>query len=222
MLTTFLIVLAQAASGVPASLLDAASADPMTFTSRLADARIPAGLEIREGDIQPIRSRPNRPPVAAEPQQQLVSLERVIAAFNKQHSDYVASVEDGVLVIRPLRGRAEYLSTRPFSGEITGTGLMRVAEKIFAPLDRHLDQPGGRPGSRLGQPGIEVDYGDQLQVTLDGLANLTVLDALNRMATQAPGHPWVVVTAGAPTKPVRYGFVHAGASVTWMAIQPTP
>jgi hypothetical protein len=220
MLLLFLFSLVQAGSGVPASLLDAASGDPMSFLSRLADARIPAGLEIREADIRPIRPLAGGR-VAGGERQQALPVERVIAAFNKQHSDYVASVENDVVVVRPVRGRSDYLSAKPFTGAITGTGLMRVAEKMFAPLDRTLDQSGGRPGSRLGQPGVEVDYGDQIQVGIDA-GSLTVIDALVRLSRQAPGHAWVVVTSGEPSKPVRYGFVHAGASATWMPIQPAP
>lgn len=215
------LLLGQVDGGVPSSLLSAAVTDPMNFASLLTASGVPAGVEIRESDRLRIRQR--RPP-PAEAQPRLVPIEELTAVFNKGQSEYVAVVQDGVVVIRPRSGRAAYLGTRPFSGVIAGTGLMRVSEKVFAPLDRRLDQPGGRPASRLGQPGVEVDYGDGLHISVNQADKLTVLDVLIQVAKQAPGHAWVVATAGEPTSRImRLGFIHGASTTTnWMTIQSAP
>lgn len=217
MLLTLVLLVAQVADGGPASLLNAAT-DPVSFVAILTEAGIPAGLEIREADLKQPRIQQRRSPLQAQPQSNAL-LEQLIAAFNKWQSEYVAILQDGVVVIRPQSGRSDYLNTKPFSGGITGTGLMRVSEKIFAPLDRNLDLPGGRAGSHLGQPGVEVDYGDGLPLSVDGAGNLTVLEVLIKVAKQAPGHSWIIVTAGKPSRITRYGFIHGTAATTWMPIQ---
>lgn len=216
------LLVGQVDGGISPSLLNAAVTDPMNFASLLTSSGVPAGLEVRESDRLPIRQR--RPPLTDAAQLRSLPVEDLTSAFNKGQAEYVAVVQDGVVVIRPRSGRTDYLSTRPFSGVIAGTGLVRVSEKVFAPLDRRLDQPGGRPASRLGQPGVEVDYGDGLRISVGDAGKLTVLDVLVQIAKQAPGHAWIVVTAGESVGRVtRFGFIHGtSTSTNWMTIQPDP
>ena len=220
MLLLLVLLIAQVGSGSPASLSSAA-ADPVNLVAILSEAGIPAGLEVREADVKQPRIR-ERSLASGGQAPSNVSPAELIAAFNKSNSEYVAVLQDGVVLIRPVNGRSEYLNTRPFSGSIAGTGLMRVSEKIFVPLDRNLDLPGGRAGSHIGQPGVDVDYGDGLRIAVDAADTLTVIDVLIQVAKQAPGHSWVIVTAGQPSRITRYGVIHGKAATTWMPIQPVP
>jgi hypothetical protein len=208
-MTAFLLALtlnAQVVAVAPVSVQQAASADPLSFVLVLAEAGIPAGLELRDADRRQASSmRPmTREQMSAEP---TVPLEGVLAAFNQSHPDYRAEVVDGVVVVRPVTGRSGYLDSFAPNRTLSGQGLMRIAEKVFAPLDSRLDQPGGRIGSTLSPIGVTVDRGEGLDLAIEARGR-TVLSVLNELARH--GHPWLVVTSserkGSPI--TRYGFAH--------------
>jgi len=204
------LLLAQGPAIVSAPLLEAATDNPLRFVQVLAEAGIPAGLELRSADL-PISGRRNvdrthREYLQAQP---VVALSDVVDAFNRSHGDYRAMIDRGVVIVRPAGPRAMYMDTRPLSGRIEAVGLMSFAERVFAPLDRTLGLSGGRAGSRLGPIGVDVDYGDDLSLTVDGAEHLTAVEILNEVARQAPGHPWIVITSGGDEPTVRrFGFAH--------------
>jgi hypothetical protein len=214
----FLIVatcaIAQSSERLPAALLAETSRDPAGFIRVLADNAIPAGLEIREADVQP-RAR------------QRVDLDRrestdasqVIASFNRVHADYQAALVDGVIVIRPAKRMPDYLDQPAQVGQFTSKGLMPAVKKVFAPLDPKLGGGGGELGSYLGPVGITVDHGEQADVTVDA-RGVTTLSVLNHIARQAPGHPWLVVVAYVEDAPriVRVGFVHRYDTTTEVSV----
>jgi len=211
------------AAGAPASLIAMRAADPKTFVEVLAHLGVPAGLEIRQADYRRSYTtgqgwHPDdwtREKLARQPS---VPLDDVVSAFNRRRGDYRATLMQGVVVIRPTRKPAAYLDSKPAFGRMEGQGLDRVAEKIFAPLDSLLDQPGARVGSRLSAVGAEVDFGDALQIAIDA-RGLSPLDALNRMAAAAPGHAWIVVTTDDATPRIgRFGFVHRHGATTTMSV----
>jgi len=216
-LIAFVALAAQIGNDALTSLSNDRATDPMNFVNVLTEAGIPAGLEIRESDVRRVGLQQRRSGNA--PPKPVVPVEQLIAVFNRDQREYAAALDNGVVVIRPQSGRSDYFQSKPFSAPIAGVGLMRVSEKVFAPLDPRLDQPGGRPGSFLGQPGVEVDYGDQIRLAVDTANTLTVLNVLIEIAKQAPGHSWVVATAGTPSRIVRFGFNHGFGKTTWMTVQ---
>ena len=140
--------------------------------------------------------------------QQTVAVDRIVATFNEGHEGYRAAIVDGVVVVRPLPRGTSYLDSKPVSGAVAAHGLMRFAEKVFAPLDNHLDRPGGRAGSSIGTLGPPIDRGESVDVSIDATGR-TVLEILNAVARQAPGHPWLVVSSDTPSpRPDRFGFLH--------------
>lgn len=61
--------------------------------------------------------------------------------------------------------------------------------------------------------GVESDRGDGVQLSTDA-GGRTVVDVLNEIARQAPGHAWVVTTIGdLNTQVVAFGFVHRFATM---------
>jgi hypothetical protein len=208
---------------VPASLLAAAGTDPRTFVSILTHVGVPAGLEIRESSDQ----LPSSSPRLWDPeqwtaervaQQNKVPLPQIVAAFNQQHGDYKAAVLDGVLVVRPAERRVAYLDGHGPTGQLHAAGLMSLAETVFAPLDARLDKPGGRAGSRIGPIGVDVDYGDGLDLVVEAW-DRNVLDILNEVVRNAPGHSWIVVTSdGDPAHILRAGFFHRYMTGSYLVV----
>jgi hypothetical protein len=218
-----LIIMALAASAigpprttqqVPAALLAAADRDPVAFVMLLAEAAIPAGLEVREPDAHPKSGQRFDLPRDAGTAP-MAAANDLIAAFNRAHPEYQAAMADGVIVVRPATRVPDYLDQPSTLGQFTGKGLMRVAEHLFAPLDPKLAAPGGRLGSYPGAIGVEVDRGEQLQITVDG-RGLTNLGVLNQVARQAAGHPWLVVVDDIARTPhiVRVGFINRAGTTT--------
>ena len=204
---------AQTPPQVPTALLGAAASDPKTFVHLLGETKVPAGLEMRQGDFVRASNSPRQwDPAQWTPdrlaRQQTVAVDRIVATFNEGHEGYRAAIVDGVVVVRPLPRGTSYLDSKPVSGAVAAHGLMRFAEKIFAPLDNHLDRPGGRAGSSIGTLGPPIDRGESVDVSIDATGR-TVLEILNAVARQAPGHPWLVVSSDTPSpRPDRFGFLH--------------
>jgi hypothetical protein len=206
---------AQTGNAVPASLLAAAGADPTSFVHLLAEAGVPAGLEIRKTDFQRRfgLSKPWDPADWTQEKlarQAKVPIERVVSAFNERHAEYRATLIDMVVVIRPVPQRVTYLDGPAPFGRLRVVGLMTIAERVFASLDPTLDGPGGRPGSSLGQ----ADRGWNLELSVTGVG-LNILEALNEIVRQAPGHQWLVVTTdGDRPRIERFGFLHRNGATS--------
>jgi hypothetical protein len=188
---------------LPAALLAETARDPAGFTRVLADLLIPAGLEIRETDV-----RARLLPRTELDLKATVDAADVVVAFNRAHPDYEAALLDGVFVIRPTKRLPDYLDQPARTDQFTCQGLMRGAKKVFAALDPRLVSD-GEIGSILGQPGVEIDHGENTTISVDG-RGVTNLAALNQIARQAPGHPWLVVVSQSDRAPriVSLGFIH--------------
>ena len=186
---------------VPSSLVLAASRPLGEFAFALADASVPAGLEIREVDDGAA------PPSSSNiDKNQRVPLEEVMTAFNARQHDYHAVVRRGVVVIRPVSGNVSFLERQsPITQEIKITGLMAAARRVFVDLDSGLSGP------ILNSIGHK---GDDIPVTLDGRGGRTVMDTLNQIVAQAPGRVWVVTTREGRdgVRVVSFGLIQAGGS----------
>ncbi len=197
---------------VPAALLAGAALGPTEFVMMLSHAGVPAGLEIRAADYGPIR-RPDLE-FTSEPR---VTLTDVVAAFNAAHTDYRAKLIENVLVIRPVRATALYLDQQSSAGRIDITGVMGAARRIFAPLDRTLDAPGGIIGSRIGVDGVQA--GDNVRIRLNGEGR-TNEQLLNEVVSESP-RAWMVITENDGNMPevARFGFMHQGGASTFLEIK---
>src|SRR5258707_115742 len=98
------VLLAARPAQVPAALLPAAQNSPVEFVMAVADASVPAGLEIRSSELFPrrkpefdLKSEPTRP------------VAELVQVFNAYHGDYGATIVDDVLVVRPTGKRSAYL-----------------------------------------------------------------------------------------------------------------
>ena len=188
---------------------------PVRFVDALADLSIPAGLELRKQDRFAGSSETVIPDSPAR------SVEELARLFSAAHSDYSATVVDGTMVVRPAQNRSEYLDGAAPLLSVTVRGLMRVTEKLFAPLNPGLDAEGARAGSVLGPVGVEVDRGENLEIRLDTRGK-TVLETLTAIA-RATGHPWFVVTDSAtPPHILRAGFVHRYGTTTEATVLERP
>jgi hypothetical protein len=196
------VMAGQTGPTVPASLLVAASQSLVDFAYALANASILAGLEIKESDDGP----PLGPAFNIDPKQR-VPLNDLVATFNAHRQEYRAVVMRGdVMVIRPVKGMVPFLDgPSPISQEVTVTGLMAAARRVFAALDP------GLKGPVLNSMGHK---GDDISVALDGGGGRTVMDTLNQIVTQAPGRVWVVTTREEPDgqRVISFGLIEAGRS----------
>lgn len=198
----------------PESLLRAAGLPPMSFVELLVEAGIPAGLEIRESDLRATAAGGE-----ATGWKKSVPLQELIEAFNERHVDYTAVLVDGVVMIRPTRMRADYLDQTSRVSSVAQKGLMPIIKSLFVPLDESLGLSGGQVSSRLGPVGVAIDRGDPVQLSMD-LAGATVIEWLNRIGTQVPGHAWLVVTSNASngSQIVSIGWVHRHKTTSQIAI----
>ncbi len=197
-------LLMQPQQHVSTELLAAATVHPLAFLWALADASVPAGLEITEKDLSgPLGRIP-----ADTSDEAWTTLPQVVAAFNTHHTEYYATITDGVLVIKPAASSAAYLMNPSPVMALRGKGLMTVTKALFAPLDPKLALNGPTGGSYLGPIGVEVDRGEALTLNID-LLDASVIDGLNRIVKQTPGHCWLVITTGGDVpKIARFGFAH--------------
>ena len=212
---------------VPASVIEWASTDPLTLVELLAEAGVPAGLEVPDSERQALLKKRrqwnpavmNRERLRGEPSRPLADL---VNAFNKAQSRFVSAAVDGVFVVRPAGVRSPYLDDRPLTGRIEGEGLMRVAEKVFAPLDASLDKPGGRLSSTPGIPGVDVDRGEGVHIAIENVEKLTVLQVLNEM-TRRSGHAWMVTISGHEDPRISaFGFIHRYGTSSLLPLHQQP
>jgi hypothetical protein len=203
-----------ASAQAPESLMSLATVDPLTFVRVLAEARVPAGLEIRQSDksIPPrLSSVPTRERLAQEAR---VSLDSIAVACNASHRAYRATVAAGVVVVRPTDHAVDYLDQMTVSGQLRARGLMAFAREVFAPLQPTLGRQRAQFGSTPSPVGVDVDRGDALELEIDA-QGLTVLEILNEVARRAPGHAWLFVTRDGDTPRIAsLGFLHNYGSGT--------
>lgn len=196
---------------VPSALLVAAQQSPLELVMALADASVPAGLELLSSDRLPRR----KPAFDVEPRP-TVGLTDLRQAFNTRHADYRAAVLDDVLVVRPTRRTAAYLDQDSNLEPIVITGVMAAARKIFADLDPALARPGGLAGSAINLDPQE--RGEYTDVSLDGRGR-KVIDVLNQLAKQSQ-RAWVVITSNddRPPRVLEFGLIHRGGSSTRVSL----
>ena len=201
------------AQGTPAALLDAAREDPHSFARYLAQAGVPAGVEIRERDFAVARLE-----VLPRTPGREISADELVAVFNSSHADYSAAVSGGVVVIGPLSRRSPVLEARAQQGRISVTGLMNALRSVFAPFTPALMTG---VAARGGPTSAGIERAEQLRVEIDP-GGQTVRDVLNAIANQAPGDVWFVVTRDdEPVTIRRVGFLHADGSTSSMAVSIT-
>jgi hypothetical protein len=212
------VVAAQAAATpgsqrVSEALLKAADLDPMPFVMMLAQAGIPAGLEVRASDEIP-RGKPN----LQFTNNQMVTLIEVVAAFNSRHIGYRAELREGVFVIRPVQNRAAYLDRPSSIGHVTVSGPMSAAGKIFAPLNPTLNGTGGTLGSSINVAGTQMGENTLIDINGHGRTNEQLLNEVVRQSPRA----WIVTTNGdAEARVVKVGFMHPGGAATFVDVDAT-
>jgi hypothetical protein len=135
---------------VPIGLLGVADTTPDNFAEYLADLSVPAGLELRQMDLATMKIK------RVIDRRSNVPGDGLVDPFNSAHSDYRASIADGVFVIRPLRRRAEYLDAGAPAVQLQVKGIMSAAKRVFSPLDPNLSVVGSNLMSGLG--GIDLEH----------------------------------------------------------------
>ena len=200
-----------AVARVPASVLRLVGGSPLTLAMALADASVPAGLEIKQTDW----AAPH-PHFDLTRDDAFISEIELVAAFNERHSAYRAVIIDGVIVIRPIASQPDYLDSEAKEFQVQGRGLVSIASRLFEPLKNGGSRL-GQTGSMLSAVGVDVDRGDNIALTVDSRGQ-AVLTVLNGIVMQAPGHVWLVVVAADSRTPLRFGFVHQSGTTTERAI----
>ena len=200
---------AQARVTVPSAVLAAAEASPVEFVMALADAAVPAGLEIRESeDVLPAgwpSLKGRKPAWFNADRTHRIAAAEVVAAFNGSRRDYRAVLMGQVLVIRPIDGALPFLDQpSAISGPTHVTGAMAAARRVFADLVPGLSGP---VLNSLGHKG------DDVPVVLDG-GSRKVLDTLNQIVLQAPPRTWVLTTRqqAEDVRVISFGFIEADGS----------
>jgi hypothetical protein len=189
----------QAGLRVPRGLVDLVTATPGTFTDRLVDAGIPAGIELPERDMP--RSFPA--PLTLDPAVTMPAAE-LAALFNERHPDYRADVQDGVFVIRPASGRAAYLDQPAPAPRMQVRGLMAATRRLFGPLDPKLETPAGKASPPIG--GVD-ESGETIVLDL-APAGKPVLRVLNEIVSHAPHRAWLALTADSmPPRVSQIGYI---------------
>jgi hypothetical protein len=154
----------------------------MDFAFLLANASIPAGIEIRERDSNPATTLLDY----SHSLSSQVAAADVVRSFNAEHSDYRASIVDGVFVIRPVNGTAHFLD-QPSSIDhiVTVDGPMAALRRVFAQLDPRL----------LGPVLNSYEGEHAAKVVLNGSAAHSVLQMLGQVTKQTK-KTWQVVIQG--------------------------
>lgn len=202
---------AQARVTVPSAVLAAAAASPLEFAMALANASVPAGLEIRESEDVLPASWPTvngrRPAWFNADRTHRIAATEVVDAFNGSRRDYHAVLMGQVLVIRPVGGTLAFLDQpSAISGPTHVTGAMAAATRVFTDLFPELSGPILNSGGRKG---------DDVPVVLDGGARkVKVIDTLNQIVLQAPLRTWVVTTRqqAQDVRVISYGLIEADGS----------
>jgi hypothetical protein len=176
------VQVAQVGVTVPSSLLVAAQRSPVEFAMALANASVPAGLEIRESDDVP----PDARPTSKVDREREVPVSEVVKAFEARRRDYRVVVMQGVLVIRPIDGTLSFLDeASTIDPPVSVVGVMASVRRVLSPLDPRLS------GVVLNSYGRK---GEDVPVMLDGSGGRQVIDTLNQIVKQAPPRTWVVTT----------------------------
>jgi hypothetical protein len=170
---------------VPSHLLAAVERPLMEFVAQLAHASIPTGVEVREIDHE----LPRPPFVRPTGQEEVVPRAQLVTAFNGRNPDYRAAWVGNVFMIRPVRGRVNFLDSRSsIVSETTVIGIDQTLRTILSPLNPRLLAPVLGAGS-----GREALKGLTAQIVLNGANGRTVIDTLNQVVLQFPG-AWHVRT----------------------------
>jgi len=199
----------QAQVTVPSAVLAVADSSPFEFAMALANASVPAGLEIRESDDVLPAGYPTldgkRPAWFNADRTHRIAGTEVVEAFNRSRRDYRAILMGQVLVIRPVEGTLTFLDQpSSISTPTPVTGAMAAVRRVFADLFPTLSGP---ILNSLGHKG------DDVPVVLDGGAR-RVIDTLNQVVLQAPPRTWVVTTRQQEgnVRLISFGLIEADGS----------
>ena len=209
---------------VPASFIERADVYAISAAQMLVEAGCTVGLEVLRRDYEefqkpsPRRWNPwnaNRDHFAKE---ERVPITEFIRAFNTAHDMYGSDVRDGVVIIRPVAGRAAYLDQRPLRGTLHAKGLFIMLPTLTEAMQGRV-LTGGVVGSVLGTPGVEIDRaeGVQFSVVTDGR---TVVEILNDIIAQsAPRGWWLIRSNDASARIEQVGFIHRFGSMSGQTVQ---
>jgi hypothetical protein len=147
---------------------------PEIFLKHLVLASIPAGGEILHFDSRLLgaTSKPWPPEVATASRQELV------VAFNNGHVDYEAKLMGEVIVIRPSGIEGTPLEEKAPVQRIQARGLIAAIQQLY--------------GKSAGQSGVFYRGADPAVVFDMSVADMPIIQVLNKLVTQARGNAWVV------------------------------
>jgi len=209
---------------VPSSFIARADVYAISAAQMLVEAGCTVGLEALRQDYEefqrpsPKRWNPwnaNRDHFAEE---ERVPTAEFVRAFNATHDSYTSELRDGVVLIRPVSGRAPYLEERPLRGTLQAKGLFIMLATVTEAMQGRV-LSGGVAGSTPGTPGVEIDRGEGIQfsVMTDGK---TVIEILNDIVAQsAPRGWWVLRSNDASARVEAVGFIHRFGSMTRRDLQ---
>lgn len=208
-----LAAVAQRPLMVPSDLLSQVKRAPLEFAVFLANASVPTGIEIKEGDD----AYPRRPPIARKESQAIEQIPVIdlVMAFNAQQRDYSAAVIGDVFVIRPTSGRAAFLdSASRIVPRVAVVGVIEAERTILSPLSPGLLTPMIGAGS-----GSEALKGLTTEFVLDGSDGRTVLDTLNQIVLRLPG-AWQATTRERQGRSeiVKFGFIYSDSAHTVLPV----
>ena len=190
----------------------------------LVEAGCTVGLEVLRRDYEefqkpsPRRWSPSHAHREHFAKEEQVPVAEFIRAFNAAHGAYVSDIQDGVVIIRPVSGRAPYLDQRPLRGTLTAKGLFIMHATLTEAMHGRV-LTGGVAGSSLGTPGVEIDRGEgaQFSVVTDGR---TVVEVLNEIVAQsAPRGWWVIRSNDASARIEQVGFIHRSGSMSSRVVE---
>lgn len=180
---------------VPAFVAEAAQTSVADLAYALAEASIPAGFVVFEGDFddQSIGQSGVLWHLRSEKETRTVPLETVVAAFRARHPGYEVEDRSGALLIRansigfvPLLDEARG-NRFQLNGEPLGTAFNKT-ERLVDPT---IPVRGGVVGSVASNPDEPARSWTEPTVSLD-IQNATLVSALNEIVKGAPGTVWVL------------------------------
>ena len=124
----------------------------------LAHLSVRVGIEVLEAD-----RTPRRMPAFDATYQQPLPIAKAVDAFNASNQDYVATVLEEVVVIRPRTDRVNYLDEPLVIKDPVITGASAALRRVFSALNPALGRGGAIVGSRPVDP---VAAGDYVTITL--------------------------------------------------------
>lgn len=179
---------------VPSFLADAARTSVADFVCALAEAGVPAGFVLVEGDFddEAIRRSGIAWHLRAAKDTRTIPLGNVVAAFRERYPAYEVEDRDGALVVRAsVLGVVRLLEARVDRFRLNATSLGSAFNEAERIVDATIPVRGGLVGSVASNPDEPPATLTEMTIDLD-VRNATLFDALNQIVQQAPGTVWVL------------------------------